>query len=257
MKIVNPHLAQDIKTQGMIMPPNTFGYIQLACEVEKPAFLRRDSKQKKALLKRLKGLSESFKENNPKIRRADVFTALVIPPGDREGAAYIENHQLDIHIAQYDIVLLIECDAVSDIEGIAATEAMIEIENLMKRSSSYCHKVLAKNPNRIAEVDKDRQGVFLFNYFYSQDQQTVLDVWQYTAGWWTADAKLDNSTPLLPLNTESEYSLINHCRWDRLRDILPTLVLGRLGVKPGLNKFVLKNFTANGIVAMPVLYKLA
>ncbi len=96
-------------------------------------------------------------------------------------------------------------------------------------------------------------GVFLSSNFYAQDTQTVLDVWQYTAGWWTADANLDNSTLMLPLNNECEYSLINHCSWGTLR----ALILGRLGIKPSLNNFVLKNFTGNGIVAMPVLYKLA
>jgi hypothetical protein len=35
------------------------------------------------------------------------------------------------------------------------------------------------------------------------------------------------------------------------------LILGRLGIRRGLNDFVLSNFSANNIVAMPILYKLA
>ncbi len=36
MEIVNPHLAHSIREQGMIMLPNSFGYIHLAAEVELP-----------------------------------------------------------------------------------------------------------------------------------------------------------------------------------------------------------------------------
>ena len=79
------------------------------------------------------------------------------------------------------------------------------------------------------------------------------DQWEYTAGWWTAKANLTNSTPLLPLPGEhSSYSLINHCRWDRMLYLAPHLVF-----RPTLNDFVLRNFTANDIASMPVLYHLA
>ena len=65
-------------------------------------------------------------------------------------------------------------------------------------------------------------------------------------------ANLTNSTPIQPVEDGSQYNLINHCRWDKLIDVLPSLIF-----KPSLNNFVLKNFTVNNIVAMPILYKLA
>ncbi|MBT3811658.1 MAG: hypothetical protein HOF98_02380 [Gammaproteobacteria bacterium] len=109
-----------------------------------------------------------------------------------------------------------------------------------------------KNAKQIDDVSKESNGIFLFNFFYSKDPQTLLDVWEFTAGWWTEKANLTNSTPLIPVEEGSQYTLINHCKWDRLIDVLPSLIF-----KPSFHSFVLKNFTANAIVAMPILYKLA
>jgi len=39
--------------------------------------------------------------------------------------------------------------------------------------SHFVHKVAAANTQKIAEVDKSRQGVFLFNYFYADDVSCV------------------------------------------------------------------------------------
>lgn len=190
------------------------------------------------------------------IRRTDIFTAIIVPPGSGEGRKFREEKKLDFHVATFDLVILIECERVQDIDQIIDCELYKIIEGLLKSNSTYFNRTLAKNSNRIAEVDKDKQGIFLFNYFFAEDSKTVLDVWEYTAGWWTAKGNLTNSTPLLPLTDDNQFSLINHCRWDHLIDVMPTLILGRLGIKSGLNDFVLKNFTENNIVAMPVLYKL-
>ena len=84
----------------------------------------------------------------------------------------------------------------------------------------------------------------------------VQEVWEYTAGWWTAKANLTNSTALQPIDTDTSYQLINHCKWDKASQIIPILILGKLGMINGFNNFVLKNFTENDIVAMPVLYRL-
>ncbi len=50
----------------------------------------------------------------------------------------------------------------------------------------------------------------------------------------------------------SPYTLINHCRWDRLRDILPSMT-----VMPSFRAYVLGNFDANETATMPILYALA
>jgi hypothetical protein len=80
-----------------------------------------------------------------------------------------------------------------------------------------------------------------------------LQVWNYTAGWFQDQTGLDNSTVLLPDEANQvPYTIINHCRWDGLRNILPALLFNR-SFKP----FVLNNFEQNNTAAIPVLYKLA
>ena len=235
MKIVNGHLAQSIREQGMIQPPNSFGYIHLAGEVERPSPFKRNSAEKKALLEKLKIAAAALRAAEPqRVRRVDLFDAFIIPPGSKEGREVIARSRYDVHIAAFDVVVLVECPDVDTARAVRETEAFAAIRDLLTAGGTYTHCFVGSNAKRIAEVDRDRDGVFLFNYFYAADiaakgaegVDILLGVWEYTAGWWTAYANLTNSTPLQPAAGEtSEYSLINHCRWDRLIDILPHLVL--------------------------------
>ena len=64
---------------------------------------------------------------------------------------------------------------------------------------------------------------------------------------------LNNSRVLAPLEGErQDYGIINHCRWDHLRDVAPNLIF-----RPSFRKFVLANFAANRISAQPTRYRLA
>lgn len=261
MKIVNGHLAHSLRAQGMLQPPNDYGYVHLAGEVERPRALRRPSAKSAALLGELKRSARALKDAEPEVRRADVFRAFVIPPGSREGRRVLERGGYAVHVARFDIVVLVECDSPEGAARVRQSAAFADLQRRLAREASFVHCITGKNPKRIAEVDKERQGVFLFNYFFAADIASkgadgidiLSSVWEYTAGWWTAKANLTNSTPIQPLEGEpSQYSLINHCRWDRLRDVLPHLLL-----RPSLDKFVLANFTANDIMAMPILYRLA
>ena len=252
MKIVNAHLAHSIKEQGMLKDPNSFGYIAITAEVERPRFFSSNSSSKKNLLYKLKSLCKELNISSSVINRADVFDAFLIPPGTKEGRRLIKEKGYDVHIAAFDIVILIECQSVNDALVVRESQELEKILTLIKSKSTYLNVLAYKNAKRIAEVSKDSNGIFLFNFFYSEDTQTLLDVWEYTAGWWTEKANLTNSTPLQPVETDSQYSLINHCRWDNLLSVMPSLLF-----KPSMKNFVLKNFTENNIVAMPILYKLA
>jgi len=80
-----------------------------------------------------------------------------------------------------------------------------------------------------------------------------IQVWEHTAGWFQEQTGLDNSTVILPdVVKENSYKIINHFRWDRLIDIIPSLIFKR-----SFSKFVLNNFEANNVAAMPILYRLA
>lgn len=262
MKIVNGHLARSIREQGMIQDPNTYGYIHLAGEVERPHPLKPNSAAKRALLTALRAASERLRQAaGDRVRRVDVFDAFVIPPGSKEGRKVIESGRHAVHVAAFDVVVMVECSDVDTAREVRASPEFRAIEALLAAPAHHTHCFVGRNAKRIAEVDRDRDGIFLFNYFYAADiagkgaqgVDILLGVWEFTAGWWTANANLTNSTPLQPVEGEkSDYSLINHCRWDRLIDVLPHLLF-----RPSLNSFVLANFTANDIMAMPILYRLA
>lgn len=90
-------------------------------------------------------------------------------------------------------------------------------------------------------------------YFVASERGQNLAVWNHTAGWFESETGLDNSAVLVPVSGDSSpYSIINHCRWDRLADILPSLLLKR-----SFRQFVLKSFDLNDVAAVPVLYRLA
>ena len=66
-----------------------------------------------------------------------------------------------------------------------------------------------------------------------------------------APHRLDNSTVLLPRSVSAPVAIVNHCRWERYRDVVPALVL-----HPSFRRFVLRTFAANGVVPRPVLYRI-
>ena len=236
----------------MLREPNALGYIAITAEVELPNILSSNSPKKLQLLAELKIRCRELKNSSAIIYRADIFDALIIPPGTATGKKLIKEKSYDVHVAKFDIVILIECASVEDALAIRGTRALETIVKLTRLRSTYLDIMVYKNPKRINEVSKDTDGIFLFNYFYSEDTKTLLEVWEYTAGWWTKNANLTNSTLLQPVLAGSSYNLINHCRWDNLIDVLPSLIF-----KPNMKRFVLKNFTDNNIVAMPILYRLA
>ncbi|WP_350276395.1 hypothetical protein [Kribbella sp. HUAS MG21] len=93
---------------------------------------------------------------------------------------------------------------------------------------------------------------YLFNYFYTDDRDTLLKVWEYTAGWFQANTALPNSALMRPVDGEpADYGLINHASWPTWRTFLPSLIFRR-----SYRPFVLANFKANAVAAQPTIYRL-
>ena len=88
------------------------------------------------------------------------------------------------------------------------------------------------------------------------DEPEVTGAHVFTAAVIPPDNSLDRRLAALPPQERPvggrPYVTINHCRWDHLRDIVPHLAL-----RPSLRKYVVANFEANGIIPMPILYRLA
>lgn len=262
MKIVRPHLARSIRAQGMIKDPNPYGYLHLAGEAFRMNPLKKTPPAKRALLDRLKVLAKELVDaKRASVRRADVFNGVFTPAAHNPGLELIREGGYEVHVARYDVVVLVECASPEEAVHVRETDAFKALRAELEKASTYVHCFAAHNAKLIDEVDHDRDGIFLFNYFFAADiaakgsdgVDILRAVWEYTAGWWTAKVNLTNSVLLEPLAGEpSQYSLINHCRWDRKRQVLPSLIF-----RPSLQRFVVANFTANDVASMPVLYHLA
>lgn len=84
----------------MIQPPNDFGYIHLAAEVERPHPLKGSSQQKKALLAELNAQGKLLVETySDEVRRADLFDAFKVHPGAKENRALLKEAPYSIHQA--------------------------------------------------------------------------------------------------------------------------------------------------------------
>ncbi|MCU6711391.1 hypothetical protein M6D81_22100 [Paenibacillus sp. J5C_2022] len=246
MKIVNNHLQFP---KASLKKCNDYGYIHVAAEIEKPIGpFPQSSERKRKVIRQSKEIANRLRQL-PDVHNVHVFEAVVIPPGRGK---LLEERKGKVHVAQFDVVVLIETNRKEATKQVQEQPLFKELLQLLTQNSKYMHKVAATNVRRIGDVDKSKQGVFLFNYFYADDVKELLPVWEYTAGWFTVKTDLDNSTLLLPNEGEqSQYGLINHCRWDNLSDIVPDLLF-----RPTFGKYVLENFEVNGIAAMPILYKL-
>ncbi|MFD0275645.1 hypothetical protein ACFVHB_17320 [Kitasatospora sp. NPDC127111] len=257
--IVNPRPAY--RPVLLVDPPPT-GYLHIAAAVQPPREpglpVPRSSPRKRALLNLLKSLADEL-VNLPAVSRATLYRAVVIPPTPSGPAP----HRHAVHPARYDVVVLIETTSPERIAEVEATEPCQRLLRMVRASASDTHVMAARCVRQIADVDKSRSGLFLFNHFVADDPDVALDVWEHLAAWYAAETGLDNSTLLAPLGdtdtdtdtdaSDADYVFVNHARWD---DSLPRLFLRQFGKKT-FRTFVLANLRANGITAMPVLYRRA
>jgi hypothetical protein len=124
--------------------------------------------------------------------------------------------------------VLLEAADVESSERVRASGAYQALYKAMRDAARNVFEMAARNVTRIGPVDHSRDGVFLFNFFVADNAEQNLAVWHYTAGWFQQETGLDNSTVLLPMAADrSPYTIINHFRWNRLRDILPALIFKR------------------------------
>ena len=247
MKIVGP---KNKFPKVTLVDPTNSGYLLFALNVDRrpPIGFFIESQNKKNILSELKGELDNLK-NNFKVIDATVFKAMIIPPGR---GAFLKKRP-NVEIAKFDVVLLIEFDLHESAKEFQRSLQWKNIEDAYKTRAKKSLTITGSNIRRIGPVDHSKKGVFLFNYFFSDQVNRNLEVWEYTAGWFQEQTGLDNSTVILPDQIkENSYKIINHCRWDHLIDILPSLIF-----KSSFKKFVLNNFETNNVAAMPILYRLA
>jgi hypothetical protein len=244
LKIVNP---QPKYPPVKLIEPPPFGYIHVAAAVRPPAGrLPRPgrSPERTALISRLKPLALQL-EGVDEVVRATVFEAVLVPPP----AGYARH--IATHPARYDVVVLVETSSPEAIGDVQASEPYKLLLEAVEGATPDTHVMTARCTRCVGDVDKTRQGLFLFNYFVADDPKLALELWDHLAGWFVGATGLENSTVLEPIG-DSDYVFVNHARWDiGLRRFML-----RTFAKPSFRRFVVTNQWVNRTGAMPVLYRL-
>ncbi|HEY7483287.1 MAG TPA: hypothetical protein VH912_02390 [Streptosporangiaceae bacterium] len=230
LTLVNPKHGK-----ATMIEPVPYGYIYIGATVDPPdrAPFVRQSVRRGEVLVRLKTLATQL-EALGEVVKATVYRGVLMPP--------VEDGP------RFDVVVLIETtrpDAIDDVQSSEPYKLLIE-------AAGDPYVMTARNIRRIADVDKTRQGVFLFNHFTAEDPEVALELWEHLAGWYVAETGADNSTLLEPIGA-APWVFVNHARWDG------GLVrfAAQQFAKRGFFTFVRANLRANKTVSMPVLYRLA
>ncbi|MDH6111511.1 hypothetical protein P3T36_004665 [Kitasatospora sp. MAP12-15] len=242
LRIVNPR--PEYAPPSFAEPPAT-GYLHLAAAVE-PTLGRtpfpRAGARKAALLDRLKVLAAELRQLDA-VRGVTVYRAALLPPVPAAAVA---------HPARFDVVVLVEAESVDALDDVRSSEPYRRMVAEITEAASDVHEMAARCLRFLGDVDKSRQGLFLFNYFAAEDAEVATRVWGHLAGWYAAETGLDNSTLLAPIGA-ADYVFVNHARWDT----------GLLGFavkqfrKSSFRSYVLANLRANETIAMPILYRKA
>jgi hypothetical protein len=236
-------------SKAHFIDPIDSGYILVAAVIDRRSFFGflLESARKKQLLRELRALVASIEGDG--VEEATVLKALLVPPGR---GAYLKKRP-DANIARFDVAILVRTRDVTTASRLLRSAALENIVATVRRVTKDIYTMLGSNVRRIATVNHRRPGVFLFNYFFAASERQNLEVFDYTSGWFQEETGLDNSELMRPLEQEgARYTVVNHARWNRLTDVLPSLLF-----KPSFPKYVLKHFEANRTAAMPILYRLA
>ena len=232
-----------------LIDPTTLGYIHIAAQTCEPAFPFRANTDPEFL----NGLKElaSHLEQLDAIEAVTVFKAVGLPPVER--LPYVREHVDSIHLARFDVVVLMETKSPESIEQVQATSLYHALVEYLRNEAEVIHVMAARNSKRVGDVDKTRDGLFLFNYFVADDVNIMMELWDYLADWYRVEMGLNNSTLLVPMHQEtSDYLAINYARFD---SGLPGFLAKQMS-KKSFRNYILANLEANRVGAMPILYRL-
>lgn len=233
-----------------LIDPAGMGYIHMAAQTTVPTLPFRVNTDG-ALLSRLNVLASDL-EDIDAVKKVTVFRAVGMPPMER--LPYVREHAGTIQVARFDVAVLVEIDVPDFIEYVQTSVPYQALHRELSGGSISSHVMTAKNAKRVADVDHERDGLFLFNYFVADDVDVMMNLWDYLADWYRTEMGMDNSVLLTPLHDQaSNYVAINHARWD---GGLPGF-LARQMSKKSFRHYMLANLAANHVGAMPILYRLA
>lgn len=223
-------------------------FIHIAAEIDRsstPFYWRTSSKKKAAI-----GLStealQKLQAQHPALEFS-LFKAKLRPPGR---GRYIREHYAAHQFAAYDFVIFISIDSENSRQTLMSSPTFQQLVQKLNQLARKTTITQASNIRQIGPVPPLAGHTFLFNYFSAENTAQNLGIWEYTASWFEKETQLKNSVLLLP-DSSSSYSIINHCSWPSIWDILPKLLF-----KSSFRSYVLDNFYANNVGAQPILYRL-
>jgi hypothetical protein len=181
------------------------------------------------------------------VRSVSLFEAILFGPGGLD--KFPPRGPAGGRPARYDTLLIIETHSPAEVPAVLDSVALKDLIRILRESGTYVRAFPVANVKKIDSVPRDRSGVFLVNFFFADEPQVLLDIWDHTAGWWLKYGNMINSELFCPTG-ESEYAIINNARWD---DAASAIAAFR---HPSYWDFVMVNINACRATAMPSLYRL-
>ncbi|MHB1519648.1 MAG: hypothetical protein ACYCVN_14415 [Acidimicrobiales bacterium] len=229
-------------------PPPT-GYLHLAARIGGtigPTPLPHRSARTRQVISRVKAIADDLAEDSD-VTKATVYRAVLMPVPVRTA-----RHLAPV-LADYDVAVLIETEDVEANAGVRGSSGYKALLATLEESSSGGDvlEMPVRCVRLIADVDKDRPGLFLFNYFAAQDVEAALAVWEHMASWYANQTGLDNPTLLQPVD-DAPHVFVNHARWDRSLASFAVAQIAKLSFRTE----ILGRLHTNQMAAMPFLYHL-
>ena len=239
--------------RAKLIEPTRLGYVYVAARVSPgPLAIVLPSAERAKLLTRLKGLAAGL-ERRDDVAKATVFRAIVMPPAARF-SSYLSERGRTLHVADFDIVVLIQTTSPASARHVQATAEYGALLGAIRDAAEFVYAIAAYNEKRIGDVDVTTNGLFLFNHFAADDPGVMLELWDYLAGWYVAETGLDNSVALVPLDGEkSDYAIVNCARWDAS----PPAHFWRQLSTRSFWSYVRGNLEAHRAASMPIYCRLA
>ncbi|MFL5805088.1 MAG: hypothetical protein ACJ8CR_25505, partial [Roseiflexaceae bacterium] len=195
LRIVNPDPKYP---KAKLIEPTTLGYLYIAAAVRPGRIpLVLPSAARSRLLRRLKELAGEI-ERLDQVVKASVFRAIVMPPTARF-SSYLKQRAASLHLANFDVAVLIQTTSPATAHEVQTTTAYGALVEAMRSKAKAVHIMAARNARRIGDVNTTSEGLFLFNHFAADDADVMLQLWEYLAGWYAVETKLDNSVAMVSL----------------------------------------------------------
>ncbi|MGW3138539.1 hypothetical protein [Streptomyces sp. NPDC001139] len=248
MSVTLVHPRPKFRPAPLVEPPPS-GYVHLAATLRPPApGLGRPghNRDRMLLLDMLRAEAEDL-ASLAEVKRASVYRAAAaappigwIPPDGPPRAPH-------------DVAVLVETRTPQDIPAVQRAVAFRDLRRRLEHHGREVRVLTARCGKCVADVDRTRQGLFLFHYLAGEDPRRVAELWEHLTGWYAAETGLDNALLLEPLDPgASPYTHVGHARWDLS---LPAAALRQFG-KPSFYRFLRPTLRENHTTAMPVLYHL-